>query len=225
MRKTMPRKPGLPSRIQHLVGLAGSFDELAGLTDISRRALSDWARALREPHAAQYVKLAEGAGVDPHWLRTGEGAEPIRLHEFISPGPPKGAPSASEVTKARDLLGEVDVVSLGAPWVSTLDHAWANKSELGDPLGLLCTDRTASPRIALGDPILAVRVTSLNKALLSDPDGIWVVEQEGKFLLRKIVLEGPDLILVTIGGNPQEEKVSLADVVVRGRAVWVGRRL
>ena len=225
MRKTLPRESGLPSRIQHLVDLAGSFDELAELTKISRRALSDWARALREPHAAQYVKLAEGAGVDPHWLRTGEGIEPMRLHEFIAPSPSRAPVSPSEETKARDVFGEVDVVALGATWVSTLDHAWANKEGLGDPLGLLCSDRTASPRITLGDPILAVRVTNLNKAWQLDPDGIWVVEQEGKFILRKISLEGPELVLLTIGGNPQEEKVSMNSVTVRGRAVWVGRRL
>ena len=224
MRKTLPRKPGFPSRIQILVGLAGSFDELAEMSDISRRALSDWARALREPQPAQYVKLAEGCGVDPHGLRTGEGVEPKRLHEYISPSK-SSAVSASEEGKARDLLGEVDVVPLGPSSILTLSHPWAMKEGLGEPLCLLCADRTASPRIGLGDPILAVRVPSLHEAWIHDPDGVWVVEREGKYFLRTIVLAETELVLRTIGGNPQEERVSPTDVVVRGRAVWVGRRL
>ncbi len=247
MRKALPRPKGVPERIQLLVDLAGGFRGLIGITGLSRTALGGWVRGpkARTPHPTQRHHLAESCGISLHWLRTGEGLPPQRLN------PGKGFPD-TESQPAEDHLAqewndatrdamranpvpfranlpgqETNVVSVGPPTITSLGYDWATTLGLsGGAASVLCTDETAAPLIRLGEPVLLAWVADWRSALPLHPDAVWSVEVSGKFLLRRIVLSGPQAELHPVG-NKRAAKIRVhADaLVVRGRAVWSGARL
>ncbi len=131
MRISFPRQPGFPSRLQHLIDLAGGFERLGKISGHSRRTLTDWARALHEPHSGQYVRLAEACGVDLHWLRTGEGEAPKRLNPPVVSLPAAPPPSAAELSPAIDLAVSVPVSAVGFPTVEAISAAWADLLGVG----------------------------------------------------------------------------------------------
>ncbi|WP_372342159.1 helix-turn-helix domain-containing protein [Geothrix sp. PMB-07] len=232
MRTAAAREPGLPTRIQILVDLAGGFARLASLSGLSHKALSDWARSIREPHPAQVVRLAEGCGVDPTWLRTGDGDAPKRVGPVVQVSSPAGPPRASELAEAIDLAVEdvpptaVVLTALGAGTVLSVDPDWANSIGLGGGgISWVCTDRTASPIVQVGQPVLAAPVYEPETALALNPDSVWVVSSAGRILLRRIQATDSGVVLSTIGAEPRNEITTPDAFRILGRAEWSGVRL
>jgi len=224
MRPSLPRSPGLPSRIQLLVDLAGGFKRADRLSGISYRTLGDWARGVRSVPVAQLGKFADALGVDLHWLQSGEGDSPRRLGVAVSLS---GAPpaSASEIAPPVDLAGEIPVVSIGVPTITSLGADWAMDQGLGRPVALLADDESAAPRIVPGSPILASAVVDAVNALAVHPRAVWVVEIDSCLVLRTADVRGEVAELSTIGSTITRTRISLADLRLRGRVVFVGVKL
>lgn len=233
MRPSLPRQPGLPTRLQIVIDLAGGFDRAATRSGIARRTLGDWVR--KKNHVvpvAQLARFAEGCGVDLHWLRTGEGDPPRRLTEAVLlPMPTE--PIAAELTPPVDLEnvqvqpgGQVGVASIGPSTVLSLAPDWAASLGLGGgAISTVSADETAEPRIPLGEPVLAARVADARNALALHPDSVWLVDVESRIVLRTILVSDEVAHLTTVGAKKTTTKIPLQNLVIRGRAVWVGVRL
>src|SRR5664279_961192 len=105
MRRPKPRPEGFPSRLQSVVDHWGSIDELARITEIAPRTLSDWLRGSREPHAASLQKFCRETGVDPGWLATGkEGGVDVAWRP--------GSPASGQIaTESWDGISSITAVS------------------------------------------------------------------------------------------------------------------
>lgn len=152
--------------------------------------------------------------------------EPVRLNPGVVFTPPP-APAAAEITPPIDLLGEVPVAAFGPATILALGHDWASALGLGGgAASVLSTDETAAPLVTVGEPVLVARVADWRSALPLHPDAIWAVEHQGKILLRRITLTGPQAELLPVGSKRAAKiRVHADSLIVRGRAVWSGARL
>ena len=227
MRTSFPRKPGFPSRLQCLIDLAGGFERLGRISGHSRRTLSDWARALHEPHSGQYVRLAEACGVDLHWLRTGEGEAPKRLAPPAVSLPTAPPLNAAELTPTTDLVATVPVSTVGFPTIEAISAAWGDLLGVGSgALAVRSADPSAEPLIRVGEPVLAARVRDLTNELPHAHNAIWLVVRDGGVIFRRFTVDGELALLVPVGaGKLKPEPARLESLHVIGRAVWSGVRL
>lgn len=210
MRRSDKRSEGFPSRLQHIVDLAGGINRCADLGGVNRRTLGNWLREVGEPTPASVERFSGQMGVDSTWLRFGTGSAPTRLAVV---GPPEGI----HLTPLRD-PGVRSILSVDPTWVH-----WRLGVGPESLLLIHAPDDSMSPLIAKGDPVLGRKMGPGDGTPGGVSRFIYLVEIDGEILLRFASRKGAQFVFRP--ENPAYPVLEPKKFTVIGRALWTGRSL
>ena len=193
--------------------------DLAKISGFGRQTLGDWTRGKRVPPPGQLSKLAEVVGVDPGWLRDGEGPPPSSLGVQV-----RGVAPAVRGEARPEAVGDSarsTVLAVDRQWVAQVlgvrpEHLGVAHAESAE----------MAPAIQPGDTLLLQLLPDHRErhslGLHYDPEAVYLVEADGQVLIRRLAFaEGETRLLAANPAFPPI-KFNLEGMRLLGRVLWVG---
>lgn len=213
---------GFVARLRQLVVLTGTASALAKKAGISQGGLSRYLNG-GEPSRRVLVALARATEVELHWLATGEGpmAKGAGAAPADDPSTLRLLPYYSR--RAASSGDEVATRPQSEFTSQAFCYRWLNARGLDcQHLAVMqVKGNSMAPTLNSGDMTL-IDVS----ALQVEDDRIYLIENAGNLLLRRLQIEIGGRLRV-MADNPQHHEftVSPDEIAVRGRVVWRGALL